>query len=44
MEGRSYGLIRVLLWNLKGNGRKRLLSNTGIIVEYKRKWREEVRA
>jgi len=37
MEGRGYGLIRALLWNLKGTGRKRLWPNTDIIVEFIRK-------
>jgi len=41
MEGRGYGLIRALLWNLKGTGRKRLWPNTDIIVEFIRKWKEE---
>jgi len=44
MEGICYILIQALLWNLKGNGRKMLLPNTGIKVEYKRKWQEEVMA
>ena len=44
MEGSGYGLIQTLLWNLKGNGRKRLWPNTDIIVEIKRKWIDSVMA
>jgi len=44
MEGSGYGLIQILLWNLNGNGRKRLWPNTDIIVEFKMKWKEEVMA
>jgi hypothetical protein len=34
MAGRSYGIIRALLWNLKGHGRKRLWLNADIIFEF----------
>jgi hypothetical protein len=34
MAGRIYPLIRALLWNLKGNGRKRLWPNANIIFEF----------
>lgn len=41
MEGSGYDLIRTLLWKFKGNGRNMLYPNTGIIVEFKRKWKED---
>jgi len=41
MDGRGYGLIRILLWKFKGNGRNMLYPNTGIVVEFKRKWMED---
>jgi len=44
MEERSYGRIQTLLWNLNGNGRKKLWPYKGIIVEFKMKWKEEVMA